>query len=226
MQKISSFHQFILKIQQILESQEQKCQVYYDHHHPKIIKVIFGSLKFLSTHQKSVYFINSSMRYSQFQSPETTPNPIFFNQLLISINLYQHVKKQTFSSFCSRNVIDLQFDWLRAFWLISQEQDFPEKYGICARIQQLIQTFFIDQTQKKIMASFSNRFKKPYFGSKKTFFQKFGSVTHSPTWASNTMLSFKKITNEPIPRKLPDGRKDGRKGGQTLIHCNRLGSKK
>ena len=33
-------------------------------------------------------------------------------------------------------------------------------------------------------------------------------------WAPNTILSFKKKTNEPILRKLTDRRKDGQKGGQ------------
>ena len=37
----------------------------------------------------------------------TMPIPIFFNQLLISMNLYQHAKTLTFSSFCSRNIVDL-----------------------------------------------------------------------------------------------------------------------
>ena len=36
-------------------------------------------------------------------------------------------KKQAFSSFCSRDIVDLkilQSDWPRAFWSISQEIDF------------------------------------------------------------------------------------------------------
>ena len=68
----------------------------------------------------------------------TTPTPIFFNQLLISMNLYEHAKNQPVSSYCSREIVDLkilQYDWPRAFWSISQ--NFP-KYEICPRIQQLI----------------------------------------------------------------------------------------
>ena len=33
----------------------------------------------------------------------TKPTPIFFNQLLFSMNLYQHAKNQAFSSFCFRD---------------------------------------------------------------------------------------------------------------------------
>ena len=62
MQKISPFHQFILEIQQILESQDLKDHTHFDHQHLKIIKVTFGFPKYLSTHQKSVYSINSFLR--------------------------------------------------------------------------------------------------------------------------------------------------------------------
>ena len=54
----------------------------------------------------------------------TMPIPIFFDQLLISMNLYQHAKNQAFSWFRSRNIIYLkilQSDWPKTFWHISQE---------------------------------------------------------------------------------------------------------
>ena len=57
------------------------------------------------------------------------PTQIFFNQLLISINLYQHAKNQAFSSLCSGDIVNLkilQSDWSRAFWPISQEPDFSQ----------------------------------------------------------------------------------------------------
>ena len=71
------------------------------------------------------------------------------------MNLDQYAKNQDFLSFCSRDIVNfkiLQSDWSRAFWRISQNQIFP-KYGIYARIQQIIQTFFIDQIQKKMSPS-------------------------------------------------------------------------
>ena len=55
------------------------------------------------------------------------PTQIFFNKLLISINLYQRAKNQAFSSLCSGDVVNLkilQSGWSRAFWPISQEPDF------------------------------------------------------------------------------------------------------
>ena len=59
----------------------------------------------------------------------TPPTPIFFNQLLISMNLYHHTKTEACFSFCSRNIADLKIlpsDWPREFWSISQEPEFKE----------------------------------------------------------------------------------------------------
>ena len=60
--------------------------------------------------------------------------PIFFNQLLISMNLYQRAKNQAFPSFCSRYIVDLeilQSDWPSAFWPISKEPDFSQICDFC-----------------------------------------------------------------------------------------------
>ena len=38
----------------------------------------------------------------------TLPIPMFFNQLFILMNFHQHAKNQTFSSFCSRDIVDLK----------------------------------------------------------------------------------------------------------------------
>ena len=96
---------------QILKT--QKATSISDQHNAKIIKVTFKFPEFLSTDQKSAYSIDFLLRYSQFQCPETRvgtpiltiPMPIFFNQLLISINLHQQAKNQAFSSFCSRDIV-------------------------------------------------------------------------------------------------------------------------
>ena len=48
----------------------------------------------------------------------TAPTPVFCNQLLVLMNFYQHAKNQTFSSFYSRDIIDLkilQTDWQEHF---------------------------------------------------------------------------------------------------------------
>ena len=97
----------------------------------------------------------------------TTPTPIFLNQLLFSINLYQHAESQDFSSLSSGDIVNLkilQFDWPTAFWPNLRNQVFP-KHEISARIQQIIWNFFIDQIQKNAMTKFSNKSYKPYFWS-------------------------------------------------------------
>ena len=50
------------------------------------------------------------------------------------MNLYQHAKNEAISSICSGEMADLkmlQSDQLRAFWPISQKQDFPQIYDLC-----------------------------------------------------------------------------------------------
>ena len=66
-----------------------------------------------------------------------------FNQFLIVVTLYLHAKNKAISSICSGEIIDLkilQSDGLRAFWSISQKQDFSQ-YSICAGSQQTIKIF-------------------------------------------------------------------------------------
>ena len=66
--------------------------------------------KISSFHQ----FILELIEYSQFQSPMTrldtpisdhTPHQ-FFDQLLIYVNLYQHVKSQVISLICFGDMVD------------------------------------------------------------------------------------------------------------------------
>ena len=72
------------------------------------------------------------------------------------------------------------------------------------------------------MTKFLNKFKKPYFWSifpifvAKIFFSKNPAVTHNSTWASNTMLSFRKKLR--VNPKKNSGKEDGRTDGQTLIY--------
>ena len=65
------------------------------------------------------------------------------------MNLCQHVKNETILLICSGDMVDeriLQSDWLRTFWLLSQEQTFL-KYEICAGAKQIISISIIDQIQ-------------------------------------------------------------------------------
>ena len=85
--------------------------------------------------------VNFGVQRQDWPNPFLTmPNQKNFNQLLILMNLYQHSKNEAASSICSEEIVDLevlQSDWLKAFWPISQEQDFF-RYRICAGTQQII----------------------------------------------------------------------------------------
>ena len=75
MHKINSIHPIILAIQQIFKSLNLKvAPATFDHAHPTTISYF----EFVSPCKKSVYSINSYMRYSQFKSPVTrVARPIF-----------------------------------------------------------------------------------------------------------------------------------------------------
>ena len=115
----------------------------FDHIHPKIIEITFSFPEFAPARKKLVHSINSFMRYTvsfrvmwpSWPHPSLTMhNPQFFDQLLIYVNLYQHVKNQAISLICSGDKVDkkiLQSDWLRAFWPISQEQTFSQIWDMC-----------------------------------------------------------------------------------------------
>ena len=132
--------------------------------------------------------------------------PIFFNQILISMNLNQHAKNKAFSSFCSIDIVDLrilQSDWLEPIFQepdFSQTCDFPKYTAININFHCTVY-----QIQKELISKFSYTFKEPYvwphfphFGDKKHYFQKISSVMHNTAWAPSTMLSSRK-TKEPVP---------------------------
>ena len=104
----------------------------FDHAYPKIIEVTFSFPEFPPACKNLVHSINSFLRYN-FRVPWpvwpptflTTPLLKVFDQLLIYVDLYQHVKNKAISLICSGDMVDkkiLQSDWLRTFWPISQEQ--------------------------------------------------------------------------------------------------------
>ena len=140
------------------------------------------------------------------------PTPVFFNQVLISINFNQYAKNQALSSFCSRDLVDLkilQSDWPKAFWSISQQPDFSQIYDL-REIQQIVSTLIIDQIQEKSMSRFFNKFKKPYSGRifvAKAFSSKNPNVTHNFMWVSNTRPKFRKNLGSNSKIRL-DGRTD------------------
>ena len=63
MQKASSIHKLI---QEILGSHELNDYTHFDQAHPKIIEITFCFPEFAPPCKKSVHFINSFLRYSQF----------------------------------------------------------------------------------------------------------------------------------------------------------------
>ena len=66
---------------------------------------------------------------SNLQSFLTIPNEKILNQLLTFANLYQQDKNEAVSSICSGETLDLKIlksDWLRIFWPIFLEKDFPQ----------------------------------------------------------------------------------------------------
>ena len=116
-----------------------------DHVHPINFCPAFNFCESVSTCKKSVYSIHSSntvnFRLLSHDWPHpflTMPTPKIFNHLLIRMNLYQHAKNQLIPSvhswdqiysICPGEIVHLktiQSDWLRAFWPISQEQDFSQ----------------------------------------------------------------------------------------------------
>ena len=63
MQNVSSIHKLI---QEILGSHELNDYTHFDQAHPKSIEITFCFPEFVPPSKKSVHFINSFLRYSQF----------------------------------------------------------------------------------------------------------------------------------------------------------------
>ena len=62
------------------------------------------------------------------------------------MNLHQYEKNQAFSSFCSRDIVNIkimQSDWSRAFWPISHETDFFQVWDLCKNTANIIK--FLDR---------------------------------------------------------------------------------
>ena len=107
----------------------------FDHTQFQNCQVPFNLHEFIPACKKSVHsvhpFVHSSdtvnFRVQRLDWPHpflTMPNQTIFDQILIFVNLYQHVKNEAVSSISSGEKVDLkilQSDWLRAFWPISQK---------------------------------------------------------------------------------------------------------
>ena len=94
MKNVSSFHQFILEMQQILEPPDLKATSIFDQHNAKVINLTLKFPEFLSTNQKSAYSIDSFLRNIQFQCLETRIattifDPIHGNIFQSAFNFYE-----------------------------------------------------------------------------------------------------------------------------------------
>ena len=145
----------------------------------------------------------------------TTHIQNFFDQLLIHLNLYQHAKKSGY-------FIDLfwRYGWLKnpAVWLaenilahISGTRIFPDM-GL---------NFHYRTNSVKIITKFFNIFKKTMFLA---HFWSIFPIFLSRTTSYGFLASCQNLekTNETIPRKHPDRRKDGRTDRPYLIEPFRL----
>ena len=102
---------FFLLIQQIFMFHDLKgATLTFDHAHP----IIISYPEVVSRFTKSIYSIDSLMRYSQFKSPVTKVATTFFvhthlNVFLSILNYwYQHARKQAILSLCSRDILHLK----------------------------------------------------------------------------------------------------------------------
>ena len=125
------------------------------------------------------------------------------------MNFHQHQKNQTISLTCSGDMVDwkiLKSDWLKTFWPISQEQRFSIIWDLCKNTANDIKNIR-EQTQKKLMIKFFNKFKKQF-------------LAHF--WSIFPILRAQTDDNNTIPRKCSDRRKDGRKDRSYIIGPFRL----
>ena len=93
--------------------------------------------------KKSFYFISFFLRNSQFLHPQTSdhthfltmPTPIFFNQLLFSINLY-HIKKSGYFIILFQRFLILSCNLIGQdhFQLYLRKQIFPKHRILCRNI--------------------------------------------------------------------------------------------
>ena len=68
------------------------------------------------------------------------------------MNLHQYAKNQAFSSFYSRDIVNLkilQSDWSRTFWPISQEPNFSQVWDFYKNIANIIKFLYRPNSEKR-----------------------------------------------------------------------------
>ena len=115
---------------------------FFDYAHPKNFQSPFNLREFVPACKKSVIptvysWDTFNFRVSRPDWPHpvlTLPNQKVFDQLLTFVNLYQQAKNKAVSLFFSGGIVDLnilKFNWLRAFWPLSQKQDISQIWDLC-----------------------------------------------------------------------------------------------
>ena len=185
----------------------------FDQAHLKIIEITFSFPEFTKACKKSVHSINSFLWYSQFYSPVTrlaTPisdhaQPKIFWSIFNLCEFVSTWKKSGYFIDLFWRYGDLkilQSDWLRTFWLVSQEPEFSQIWDLCRNTASnrnfhyrtnivKINGNIFQYTQKLLfLAHFCLIF--PIFEAKKIFSEKSGSATHNFIWVSSSMPKFRK----------------------------------
>ena len=115
-----------------------------------------------------------------------------------------------------RDLVDLkimQSGWPRAFWPISQEPNFSRIWDYCKNITNNITNFYYKPNSETTHEKKKKKFKMSYFWP---IFHIFGASYFHIIWRCYTQLHMGFLTpcqnfekfNEPISRKLSDGRTD------------------
>ena len=126
-----------------------------------------------------------------------------FDQLLISINLYQHLKYQAILL----SVLEI--------WLIKKSYNLIgwEQLAHISGIQQIIYVFIIEQIQSKLMTKSFNKLKKPFldhFWSISPNFWAKNIFPENPALSHTTSCENSEETNDTISRKRSDKTVNGR----------------
>ena len=112
------------------------------------------------------------------------------------------------------------------FLAITWELDFSQACSFCRMLMSHKKFHFTQSSDKTNDLDFIKKYKNHALGSVLTIFVHFCpmgifsknlALSHT-IYGSLTQCIFSEKTNEPIPRKLTDRRKDGRMDGQTLFH--------
>ena len=97
----------------------------------------------------------------------------------------------------------LHSDWLRAFWPVSQEQDFCQIWDLCRN-----KAYDINFHYRTYSVKINDFGPFPQFWEQKLFFQKKPVLQWTNSWGFPTPCQNSGKTNDPVQGKCPDRQKD------------------